>query len=105
MARALRYDDPRCGREHFDSRAGVDWDWGPDPNDTTCSILDFPWNRYKRTLEPPNRILFSNNHWAVTVFNLEPLYSTEPERYEGYTMACLSQMMIRLWKPSWSFMI
>jgi hypothetical protein len=76
MARALRHDDPRCGREHFDARAGLDWECGPDPNDITGSIPDVPWNKYKHTLERPNRLLYENHHWAVTVSGLEPLYST-----------------------------
>jgi len=87
MAKGLRHTDPRCGREHFDRRAGVDWEWGPDPNDTSWSIPDVPWNRYKQTLEPPNRVLFSNDQWAVTVFRLEPLYSTEPEPFKGYSIS------------------
>jgi hypothetical protein len=83
MTRALRWDDPRCGREHFDARAGVDWECGPDPWDTTWSIPDVPWNKYKRTLslEPPNRLLSEHDRWAVTTFGLQPLYSSELEQY------------------------
>ncbi len=52
MARGFRYEDPRCGREHFDRRAGIEWEFGPYANETAYSIPDAPWNRYKRTLEP-----------------------------------------------------
>lgn len=84
MARGLRHDDPRCGREHFDLRAGLEWEWGPYANDTAYSIPDEPWPKYARTLTPANRVLFSNDHWAVTVFHLEPLYSGDPDPFMGY---------------------
>jgi hypothetical protein len=45
-------------------------------------------------LEPPNRILFSNEQWAVTVFGLEPFYSTEPERFEGYCIPPIDLLRI-----------
>jgi hypothetical protein len=38
-------------------------------------------------LEPSNRVLFSNEQWAVTVFSLEPLYAGEPDQFDGYTIA------------------
>jgi hypothetical protein len=84
MARGLRHEDPRCGREHFDARAGVEWEWGPNPTDITYSIPDVPWNRYRRTLEP-NQLLFDNGQWAVTVFGLEFLSHLQ-ERYERYAI-------------------
>jgi hypothetical protein len=87
MARALRHEDPRCGRDHFDRRAGIEWECGPDPSDVTYAEPDVPWNKYKRTLEPANRVLYSNDQWAVTIFRLEPLYPTEAERYEGYSIS------------------
>jgi len=84
MARGLRHEDPRCGRDHFDLRAGLEWEWGPYADETTYSIPDEPWWKYARTLTPANRLLFSNDRWAVTVFNLEPLYEGEPEPFMGY---------------------
>lgn len=84
MARGLRHEDPRCGRDHFDLRAGGEWVWGPFANETAYSIPDEPWPKYARTLAPVNRLLFSNDHWAVTIFSLEPLYAGEPGRLEDY---------------------
>jgi hypothetical protein len=73
--------------EGFDARAGVEWECGPDPDDVTDSIPDVPWNKYKRTLEPVNRLLGETDEWAVTIFGLEPLYSSEPERFEAYNIS------------------
>lgn len=75
MARGLRHADPRCGREHFDARAGVDWECGPDPNDISWSIPDVPWRKYKSTLQAPNKLLYGNHYWAVTISGLEQLYA------------------------------
>jgi hypothetical protein len=82
MARRLRYEDPRCGREHFDARAGVDWECGPNPNDISGSRPDQPWGEYWRTLDAP-RILFSKGQWHITSVGLE-LLSDLRERYERY---------------------
>lgn len=87
VARALRHENPRCGREQFDRRAGLEWEYGPGSNEIADSIPDVPWNKYKRTLEPANRVLFSNDQWAVTIFRLEPLYEADPERFEGYNIS------------------
>jgi hypothetical protein len=75
VTRGLRHEDPRCGREHFDARAGIDWEYGPDPTDTTGLIPDVPWKSYKRASEQPNKLLFENERWAVTPFGLELLAS------------------------------
>lgn len=79
MARAFRHEDPRCGRERFDGRAGIDWEWGPNPNDTTYSIPDTPWNR----INPGRKVVFDAGSWVVTEFGLE-LISPERDRYERY---------------------
>jgi hypothetical protein len=86
VARGLRHEDPRCGRDNFDRRAGIEWDL-VDNYYESFADPDVPWRQYKSTLEPANRILFCNEQWAVTIFNLEPIYSTEPERYEYCTIA------------------
>jgi len=86
MARALRHEDPRCGREHFDARAGVERDRGPDPSEIVGSTPDVPWNRYK----PDSRLLFEQGQWVVTDFGLELLSSVQKdhERYKipGYEL-------------------
>jgi hypothetical protein len=85
---ALRWDNPRTGGEGFDERAGIEWECGIDPNDTADSIPDVPWNKYRSTLEPPNRLLFDNGQWAITAFGLE-LLSDMQERYDRYRIpAC-----------------
>jgi hypothetical protein len=84
MARGLRHEDPRCGREHFDLRAGLEWEWGPYANETTYSVPDEPWYKYARTLTPANKLLFANERWAVTKFNLEPLYEGDEWPFLGY---------------------
>lgn len=73
---------PRCGREHFDARAGIDWDCGPSPYDTTWSIPDIPWNR----INPGSRLVFQSGAWVVTDFGLEIL-SDVRERYEKYKIS------------------
>lgn len=87
MARTLRHESPRCGREHFDRRAGLEWEYGPCSTEIADSIPDVPWHKYKRTLEPPNCLLFSNDQWAVTIFRLEPLYEADPKQFEGYSIS------------------
>jgi hypothetical protein len=82
MARSLRPEDPRCGREHFDMRAGVDWDWGPSPNETKYSIPDTPWNQ----INHGPRLLAEHGQWAVTEFGLE-LLSASREKYERYRIS------------------
>jgi hypothetical protein len=82
MARSLRPEDPRCGREHFDLRAGVDWDLGPSPNETKYSIPDTPWNR----INHGPRLLSDHGQWAVTEFGLE-LLSVSREKYERYRIS------------------
>ena len=74
-------NDPRCGREHFDARAGVEWVCGIDPWDVSGCIPDVRWNKYRETLELPNRLRFDGGQWAVTDFGLE-LISDVPERNE-----------------------
>jgi hypothetical protein len=81
MARSLRPEDPRCGREHFDQRAGVDWDWGPSPNETKYSIPDTPWNQITHGPRP----LSEYGQWAVTEFGLE--LSTSREKYERFRIS------------------
>jgi len=80
--RRLRYENPRCGRERFDARAGVDWECGPDPNDISGSKPDVRWSEYYRTSDAP-RTLFSKGQWRVTSVGLE-LVSDLPERHERY---------------------
>jgi len=87
VARALRHENPRCGREQFDRRAGLEWEYGPGSSEIADSIPDVPWHKYKRTLELPNRLLFSNDQWAVTIFRLEPLYEADPEQFEPRLVA------------------
>jgi hypothetical protein len=70
MARKLRQEDPRCGREHFDLRAGIEWECGPDPNDVSGSKPDVPWPEYARTRDAP-RVLQKIEDWRVTSFGLE----------------------------------
>jgi hypothetical protein len=65
MARGLRHENPRCGRERFDARAGCDWECGPDLNDTSCSIPDEPWTDYCRKLKA-TPMLFPIGDWRVT---------------------------------------
>jgi len=78
MARTprLRHEDPRCGREHFDKRAGIEWESGPDPNDIAYSKPDVPWNK-----KAGSKLLFDYGQWVVTDFGLEPLASVR-DRYE-----------------------
>jgi hypothetical protein len=78
MAKGLRHEDPRCGREHFDARAGIDWERGPDPNDTAYATPDTPWNQ-----KPGSKLLFVKYDWAVTDFGLE-LLSDSQELWERY---------------------
>jgi hypothetical protein len=80
MSGKLRWDDPRCGREGFDGRAGWEWEHGPDPHDTTGLIPDEPWHE----LKAGKRVLFANDQWAVTPDGLEALYFTDAQRYEPY---------------------
>lgn len=54
--------------------------WG----DRTYSIPDVPWNKLHA---PGPRCLWDNGRWAVTEFDLEPLYSKGPERYEAYVIS------------------
>ena len=82
MARRLRHEDPRQGREHFDLIAGVEWECGPDPHDISGSKPDVRWSEYYRTLDAP-RILFKKGQWRVTSVGLE-LLSDLRERYERY---------------------
>jgi hypothetical protein len=74
----LRHEDPRCGREHFDLRAGIDWERGPSPNETVGSTPDTPRNQ-----KPGSKLLFEKGGWAVTEFGLEPLTHVE-ELWENY---------------------
>ncbi len=99
MARALRHENPRCGREHFGRRAGLEWEYGSRSSEIADSIPDVPWHRYKRTLEPPNRLLFSNEQWAVTIFRLEPLYEADPEQFEGYSISARNLLQTHLHAP------
>jgi hypothetical protein len=39
-------------------------------------------------------VLFSNDQWAVTVFRLEPLYSTESEPFEGYSISATDLLRV-----------
>lgn len=79
MARRLRHEDPRQGREHFDLIAGREWEYGPDPNDITGSTPDLPRNR----LKPASIVIHSKGQWAVTDFGLE-LVSDLPDRNDIY---------------------
>lgn len=81
-ARGLRHENPRCGRERFDARAGVDWECGPDPRDISGSKPDQPWSEYRRALDAP-RALFGKGQWRVTSVGLE-LLSDLPERFKRY---------------------
>lgn len=74
MPSKLRWDNPRCGREGFDGRAGWEWENGPFL-DLGCSTPDVPWHEYKAA----PRWLWSNWQWAVTSFGLEIL-SNETEK-------------------------
>jgi hypothetical protein len=78
MAKGLRHEDPRCGREHFDLRAGIDWERGPSPNETADSTPDTPWNQ-----KSGSKLLFEKGRWAVTDFGLEPLTHVQ-ELWENY---------------------
>lgn len=82
MTRRLRHEDPRCGREHFDLIAGMEWECGVDPNDISGSTPDVRWGEYWRRLDAP-RILFGKGQWRVTNVGLEVL-SDSRERYERY---------------------
>jgi hypothetical protein len=84
MTKVLRHNDPRCGRERFDARAGADWEFDPDPNETTYSIPDEPWRDYKRKMDAP-KTLFGKGPWRVTTFGLE-LLSDVPSRYKDYSI-------------------
>jgi hypothetical protein len=86
MSGKLRWDDPPCGREGFDGRAGWEWDNGPYANETTYSIPDVPWNKLNVT---GPRCLWDNGQWAVTEIGLEPLYSNpnQSERYKRYVIS------------------
>ena len=99
MARGLRHENPRCGREHFDKRAGIEWEYGPISADLADSVPDVPWRKYKSALEPANRLLFSNDQWAVTVFRLEPLYEGEPEQFESYCIPAENLLQVHLFAP------
>jgi hypothetical protein len=79
MANKLRHEDPRCGREHFDLRAGTEWECGPDPNEIAGSIPDVPRNM----LKPGSRVIHSKGRWAVTDYGLEFL-SRRPTRAERH---------------------
>jgi hypothetical protein len=81
MGSRLRHEDPRCGREHFDLHAGMEWEWGIHPNEIR-SVPDEPWGRFWQKENAP-RILFSSGQWRVTSFGLE-LVSDFRERYERY---------------------
>lgn len=81
MARGFRHNDPRCGRGHFDWRAGWEWAFGA-LDEIAYSIPDVPWPKYWRALYPRNEVLFSNEKWAVTSQGLEPLHSGDPEEFE-----------------------
>jgi hypothetical protein len=81
MVKGLRHEDPRCGREHFDARAGIDWELGPDPNDTAYSRPDTPWNQ-----KPGSKFICGKGRWAVTDFGLE-LLSDFPERNDIYKIS------------------
>jgi hypothetical protein len=83
VARKLRHDDPRSGREHFDARAGREWERGLDPTDIRDSIPDAPWNEYGRT---PNIVRHDFGQWAVTDFGLE-LFTDLEEYNEAYRIA------------------
>lgn len=95
MARGFRHEDPRCGREHFDRRAGIEWEFGPYANETAYSIPDIPWTKYKRSLERPNRLFFSNEQWAVTEFGLEPLHWWGTDRFNAYRIPAESLLRTR----------
>jgi len=79
MASRLRHEDPRCGREHFDLRAGIEWECGIDPNEIEGSIADVPRNM----LKPGSRVIHSKGQWAVTDYGLE-LLSGRPTRAERH---------------------
>jgi hypothetical protein len=79
LAKKLRHEDPRQGREHFDLLAGIEWECGPDPNDITNSIPDVPWNRSKGG----STVIHSKGKWAVTDYGLEPLIRP-PTHYERH---------------------
>jgi hypothetical protein len=84
LARALRWDDPRRGREGFDGRAGWEWENGPDPYDIKYDVPDVPWNKLNQI---GSRWIWDNGQWAVTSLGLEPLYSSDPKRYVPYMIS------------------
>lgn len=92
MARRLRHEDPRQGREHFDLIAGREWEYGPSPNDITGSIADVPRNR----LKPASIVIHSKGQWAVTDFGLE-LLSDLPERNDIYKIPAY-ELLDELWE-------
>ncbi len=80
MSKRLRWDGTSYGRNDFDTRAGYEWENGPDPRDIGDFTPDIPWNLYK----PGNKVLWDNTRWAVTSFGLEPLYSSMSEKFERF---------------------
>ena len=80
MARQLRHEDPPQGREHFDLRAGIEWERGIDPNEIVPgSIADAS----RHMLKPGNRVIHSKGRWAVTDYGLEFL-SRRPTKWERH---------------------
>jgi hypothetical protein len=80
MARRLRHEDPPQGREHFDLRAGIEWERGIDPNEIVPgSIADAP----RHMLKAGNRVIHSKGRWAVTDYGLEFL-SRRPTKWERH---------------------
>jgi hypothetical protein len=75
----LRWNDPPCGREGFDGRAG--WEWENGPLGEELIEPDEPW----RNVKPGSRWLWDNRQWAVTSFGLE-VYSSLPQRRDAFSI-------------------
>lgn len=82
MSGKLRWEDPRCGREGFDGRAGYEWENGPifDGGGSGWKP-DVPWRDFK----PGSLLLWDNRQWAVTSFGLE-VYSSLAQRRSDFSI-------------------
>jgi hypothetical protein len=77
MPGKLRWDNPRCGREGFDGRAG--WPM-------TGVIGDQPDMSWRYYSKPPNKLIWENGQWFVTNFGLE-ISSYIRERYDAFRIS------------------